>query len=124
MKKYFPDGDSDNGVKIKFINNLDNEDIILIKTLDGLLLHPTTYEKYGFYGDWMDDDIPEELKNNDDIVVDPDTGLELIEYVITEGNEFINGKYNEGNYKYDPDIYRDGLRDSYMEVEDLFDEFL
>ena len=122
MEKYFPN--YYNGLKIEFINNLDSEEIILIKTMDGLLLHPQTYEKYGFYGDWEDDDIPEEFKNSDDVVVDPDTGLELTEYTITEGCPYIIGTYISGSYEYDSDIYKDGLRDSHIktEVHDFFNE--
>ena len=117
MKKYFPNGF--NGVKIKFMNNLDNEEIVLIKTLNGLLLHSQTFEKYGYFDDWIDDDIPEELKNSDDIVVDPDTGLELIEYIIEGGCQYINGKYRENSYEYDDDICKDELRESYREVHEL-----
>ena len=121
MKKYLPN--NEDVVKIKFINSLDSEELVLLKTKDYLLLHPLTYEKYGYYGDWVDehDEIPEELKNEDNIVLDPDTGFELIQYTIEGGCEFINGKYNENSYEYDSDIDRDGLRDSDRQVEDLFD---
>ena len=120
MKKYFPNGY--NGVKIKFMNTLDNEELTLIKTMDDLLLHPTTYEKYGYYTDWVDinNEIPEELKNEDNIVLDPDTNQELLQYVITDGNQYINGKYNEGSYEYEPSICKEDLRASCMEVHDFF----
>ena len=120
MKKYLPN--NEDVVKIKFINSLDSEELVLLKTKDYLLLHPLTYEKYGYYGDWEDDDIPEELKNSDGCVCDPDTGLELIEYTIEGGCEYINGKYRENSYEYDSDIDKDGLRDSDRQVEDLFEE--
>ena len=105
------------------MNTLDNEEIILIKTLDGLLLHPQTYEKYGFYGDWEDEnnEIPEELKNEDNIVLDPDTNMEIIEYTIEGGCQYINGKYRDG-YAYEPSIDKNKLWISHMEQYEYFDE--
>ena len=119
IKKYLPN--NEDVVSIKFINGLDNEEIVLLKTIDGLLLHNQTYEKYGYYDDWIDDDIPEELKNSDGIVID-ETGMEIQEYIIEGGNEYINGKYHDLSYEFDDDICKDELRESYREVHELFDE--
>jgi len=89
--------------------------------MDGVLLHPLTFEKYGYFNDWEDDDIPEELKNSDGIVID-ETGMELQEYIIEGGNDYINGKYHDLSYEFDDDICKDELRESYREVHELFEE--
>jgi hypothetical protein len=87
---------------IKLINRLDQMEIILNRK-DGYLYHPNTKEKLGFYQPWEDAEIPEDFKN-DDIIQDPDTNDDLIEYVIENNShdEILNGRYI--GYYYDKDL--------------------
>ena len=117
-------GDCTNCVGIKFIDTLDQTEIILLKTPReaeevGLLIHPTTFMKFGHYTEWVDENIPEKYKNDDDEILDPETNQPLLEYVITEADEFTNGTYIEGDYEYDDSF---GLVDtSHRQVEEYWD---
>ena len=117
-------GDCTNCVGIKFIDTLDQTEIILLKTPReaeevGLLIHPTTFMKFGHYTEWVDENIPEKYKNDDDEILDPETNQPLLEYVITKADEFINGTYIEGNYTHDDDL---GLVDtSHRQVKEYWD---
>jgi hypothetical protein len=74
-KHFFPDGDAQNAEKIKLTDECFCGSIELIKcttkdALHGIILN-NNLEKYGFYREWLDDNIDGEYKNDDEVVLDP-----------------------------------------------------
>jgi hypothetical protein len=113
---YFPDGDYDNVIKIKLTDDLYQGEIVLIKCA-GYLLN-NEFEEYGYYREWEDDNIDDEFKNDDGIILDPYSNDELTEYIV-EGSEheFLNGSYTEYQYSEITDSMKEGNRN----VEEIFE---
>lgn len=86
--------------RVKLVDNITRETHILhlVEDNNNRILVNKKHRVMGVYQNWTESHVPEYYKNKDGIIVDPDSGGELMEFTLFPGKEERSRTYREYNY--------------------------